>query len=126
MLTYLNTKGNIMDTTAMYHRNHTNAEDLLIAAGIHESTWGVSIIEAETRGHFAAAQTLDADDWFSCACGKLDGHIEKDGDGGPKDKQLNELGVWFSVCVRDNFFIEAATTLIAIEARSIALLNETA
>ena len=109
------------------------AHKLLFENKLHESHWGLRIIEAEINGKFTYLDEDDASKWMSCACGKLDEHIERNktmrggaGFGSPKDEELFSLGEDFSVYVdEDSFeFYHAANMLIGIEKRSIELLKE--
>tara|TARA_B110000240_G_scaffold178700_1_gene208328 strand:+ start:533 stop:841 length:309 start_codon:yes stop_codon:yes gene_type:complete len=100
-----------------------NAEDSLIAAGLHESTWGVSIIKAQKSG-FTEKDCINAGEWTTCACGKVDRHVEMVSDDyGPLDQELNDLGIDFAKYVGEDRVRDAAYALIAIEKRSIELLN---
>ena len=100
------------------------AHKLLIEANLDKSYWGVKIIKAEIIGYFTISDLLGSACWFTCACGKLDDHIERDEkDGNPKDNDLNAYGLDFHYSVTRNQFFEAALFLIKIEKRSIKLLR---
>jgi hypothetical protein len=112
------------------------AHKLLFENNLHESHWGLRIIEAELNGKFTYLDEVHASKWMSCACGKLDAHIERNVNktigarisvaGSPKDEELFSLGEDFSVFVDEDSlgFYHAARMLILIEKRSIELLKE--
>jgi hypothetical protein len=114
-----------------------HAHALLVKEGLDRSVWGKRIIKAELRGNFTQDVEWRADEWMSCACGKLDAHIKRDADYAPTDKKLNKLGIDFSEWIDSDFnthsfsssegvhdqFHGAAITLVAIEKRSIELLS---
>ena len=128
MFTYLNTKGNIM----LY------ANDLLVKEGLDKTVWGLRIIAAEKLGKFDYDTHDLSDYWTSCACGELDDHIKRHVDSSPIDKALRKVGFEFaewidadfdidyfeSDCGIQNQFHGAAVSLVAIEKRSIELLEE--
>jgi hypothetical protein len=98
------------------------AKAILAKAQLQFTYWGEEIIRAEERGVFNETVKGLSSKWTTCACGKADRHIPyKDNGDGPLDKNLNDLGMTFCNNVCDNSFAEAATTLIAIEKRSIEL-----
>jgi hypothetical protein len=103
---------------------------LLFENNLHESHWGKRIIAAEINGFWDKSDYRAAGAWFSCACGKLDDHIERIGNV-PVDDKLKMLGHRFSMWVDEKLplctlrdFFRAAETLVAIEKRSIELLEE--
>jgi hypothetical protein len=103
------------------------AKDILIKAGLEKSTWGAHIIIAERDGGFSEEQQDLSAQWITCACGEVDRYVKfLSSDQGPEDRRLHELGLWFTEHVCNNKFVKAATVLIEIEERSIALLLETA
>jgi hypothetical protein len=113
------------------------AHKLLFENNLHESHWGLRIIYAELDGGFDDDDECDASQWLSCACGKLDDHIEVVPEGtnkapnSPIDRILFTLGNDFANAVEENpdrsenvcQFYESAQILIKIEARSIELLK---
>jgi hypothetical protein len=114
------------------------AHKLLFENNLHQSHWGLRIIAGEIKGRFSEVDIFDSNQWMSCACGKLDGHIEREkgikNKGCPKDRTLFLLGHDFndyvhfvptSETISNGQFYRAARTLIAIEQRSIELLVST-
>jgi hypothetical protein len=124
------------------------AHKLLFENNLHESHWGLRIIEAEIKGYYPEIDKIDSESWLSCACGKLDRHVKTNMNdmtmdvGAPLDFTLRSLGVKFDrlIDITDYIFIGgkriiftydyttfycAAETLVAIEKRSIELLEET-
>jgi hypothetical protein len=116
------------------------AHKLLFENNLHESHWGLRIINAEDIGKFTWMDTRDASKWVTCACGKIDVHIERRPygnyamGGSPKDSLLLDWGNDFSDYVDEDvawleldeyaeFFI-AAEILVKIQARSIELFKE--
>ena len=99
------------------------AEEVLVKAGYDQSHWGIIIIKAEMEDGFGGHNDNNAGNWMSCACGKLDGHIERDAEDRPMDKKLQELGIGFYNSITSNQYLLAALTLIKIEKRSIELLR---
>ena len=98
------------------------AKEVLAEAGLDQSHWGIRIIEAELRGFFTIADEHASGNWMSCACGRLDDHIERDPEyGEPEDQELNEYGIKFYNAVTCNDFLEAALSLIKIVKRSMEL-----
>jgi hypothetical protein len=112
--------------THMAMKVKLSARELLVNAGLDKSVWGLDIIKAAELGRVTYEMKQDAQCWSSCACGKLDAHIQKTSDGEPEDYELRRLGYEFSKCARQDRIVDAAETLIAIEARSIELFNEVA
>ena len=123
------------------------AHKLLFENKLHESHWGLRIIDAEIKGYYQEIDKIDSESWLSCACGKLDRHIKTNMNdmtmdvGAPLDRILRKLGVRFDRLIdnSDFNFIEgqrmifthdytifycAAETLVAIEKRSIELMKE--
>jgi hypothetical protein len=114
------------------------ANDLLVKEGLDRSVWGFRIIAAEKLGKFDYEVEDLAGYWMSCACGELDEHIKKNGDGSPIDETLRKVGLEFAEWIDADFdedyvvlcngiqnqFHGAAVSLVAIEKRSIELLKE--
>lgn len=98
------------------------AKQYLIDKGLADSHWGKRIIEAEERGEFDVTDQDDAEDWVSCACGRLDG-VARGPYGEPVDKPLRRRGMTFHECVAMDEFMGAAQTLVAIERRAAELLS---
>jgi hypothetical protein len=101
-------------------------KELLVNEGLDQTVWGRIIIIAAFVNYFNADDKDKANGWFSCACGNLDGHIEKNDDGAPEDAVLLSLGLRFSdIVLREPCdAYGAAETLVAIEKRSIELLSK--
>tara|TARA_R110000851_G_scaffold25687_1_gene73674 strand:+ start:1398 stop:1715 length:318 start_codon:yes stop_codon:yes gene_type:complete len=101
------------------------AEDILIKAGLDKSLWGDRIIVAEQDGGFSEHIKDLSAQWTTCACGKVDRHVEMISEAiGPMDKKLHQLGILFTEQVCEHKFKRAALILTQIEERSIELLNE--
>tara|TARA_R110000782_G_scaffold10750_10_gene33287 strand:- start:497 stop:817 length:321 start_codon:yes stop_codon:yes gene_type:complete len=100
------------------------AEEVLVESGLSYSHWGSILIDAEAIGFFTSESKEASSTWMSCACGKLDDHIEREGPyGSPVDYELRRLGNSFYQLVDCDDFLEAALTLVKIEKRSIELLR---
>ena len=105
------------------------AHKLLFESNLHKSHWGLRIIAAESNGYYEKKDTAAASSWFSCACGKLDGHIARNMLGVPLDDDLRRLGNMFDIWVANHHrissrFLHAAEYLVAIENRSLELMKE--
>ena len=114
------------------------AHKLLHKNNLHNSHWGLRIIAAENLGEFTDEDESLASLWISCACGKLDSHVQINSNGEPEDTLLSNLGVEFSDWVKvipdgwligitnnvNDEFHGAAVTLVQIEQRSLELLKE--
>ena len=100
------------------------AKQLLEKAGLSETHWGKSIIRAEKNDGFNVWDKEFAADWTTCACGKQDPRIPREGRGSPVDPTLFELGVSFSGQVDFDQILAAAETLIRIEKRATEVLEE--
>ena len=108
------------------------SEVILKEHNLHDTHWGKIIINAEKLNSFSYDEVEEAKEWKSCACGKLDNHIERYGnecnehlEGAPVDDKLQWLGMEFESVVEDNNFVQSAICLIGIETRSKELLMET-
>ena len=101
-----------MKYTAQFLKDH----------GLHGTYWGKAIIKAEIKGEFSKHHNLMANDWPTCACGKNDPRL-MDGDDGPYDSELRELGLDFGLYIDDDDFFAAASCLLSIEKRAITLLQ---
>lgn len=100
------------------------AKQLLEEAGLSETYWGQIITEAEKLGGFTLWDRKYANQWTTCACGKQDPRIPREGRGSPVDPTLFELGVSFSEQVYFDQILATAETLIKIEKRAIEVLEE--
>jgi hypothetical protein len=112
------------------------AHKLLFENNLHHSYWGLLIIAAEKLGKFTRDTERLSEQWPSCACGKLDNHVKRNTEGAPEDGALLMLGMEFSQWVNvtgydgtayvglHGKFHGAAVSLVAIEKRSIELLEE--
>jgi hypothetical protein len=103
------------------------AKKLLVEAGLDKTHWGARIIYAEEVEFTTEDDKEDAADWITCACGRQDPRIEKQGDGlnQPKDRELVSLGLRFNESIYDNDMAYAATLLISIEERAAIVLAKT-
>lgn len=96
----------------------STAYDILKRERLLNSKWGRRIAAAERRGYFTNSMKDKAGNWFSCACGDMDKHIERTSLGAPLDPILLFAGQDFYYYVNHNEFVNAAGTLWAIEERS--------
>jgi hypothetical protein len=101
------------------------AKEVLVEAGLDKFHWGIIIIKAEMGDGFEDDEDSAAGSWMSCACGKLDDHVERGEDGEPLDERLYELGLNFHDYVACNEYLGAALTLVEIHDRSIDLFLDT-
>tara|TARA_R110000851_G_scaffold34260_3_gene91098 strand:+ start:201 stop:521 length:321 start_codon:yes stop_codon:yes gene_type:complete len=101
------------------------AHALLVKEKLDQSVWGERIIAAEGNNNvFRPNDRSCANAWMSCACGKIDTHIEREQSScAPKDRKLYDLGLLFTQQVNGSRAFGAAVTLIKIEKRSIELLR---
>jgi hypothetical protein len=101
------------------------AHALLVKEKLDQSNWGKRIIAAEGNNNdFQPSDRTCANSWMSCACGKLDAHIEREKYGdAPEDRKLYDLGLLFTQQVNGSRAYGAAVSLIKIEKRSIELLT---
>ena len=66
-----------------------------------------------------------AGSWVTCACGNQCDVIERRPiNGVPKDEELFNLGMWFSVSIDNKDIEKAKETLLKIEKRSAELINQ--
>jgi hypothetical protein len=112
------------------------AHGLLVENRLEDTYWGKKIIAAEENGWFYTVDCHESGEWFSCACGQLDEHVDRNDSGVPLDAELENEGCDFSDYVNGpiwstgddgklvSSFYLAAECLIRIEKRSIELLSE--
>jgi hypothetical protein len=97
--------------------------------------WNKFLENAIRRKSPMDSDTLDdvidrSQNWVTCACGNqcsiIPRHKDDDyeDDDAPIDEELNQLGVQFYECVKDQYWVEAKMTLKDIEARSATLIHE--
>lgn len=67
---------------------------------------------------------LLADSWVTCACGRQCEIIPRGDTGEPADRELWELGIYFSQSIHERERDEAIATLQKIEERSAFLIAE--
>lgn len=103
----------------------TLTHQTLVDARIAKTSWGRRIIRAEARGAFTGDAKEDANNWTTCACGKQDPRLLGGMARRPMDYDLRQLGYDFGYQVRNDNFLGAARTLIAIEDRAGFLLRTT-
>ena len=102
-----------------------HAANALHIWNLNNTDWGKRIIEAERCGRFKEIDKELANDWVTCACGKITADIPRNKEmNSPLDDQLDLLGVYFYQHVTNNDFLKAAETLINIEDRAQEVVNE--
>ena len=100
------------------------AKKILTKANLQNTYWGKIIILAEAgKSRFTLNQARKADDWCTCACGRLTHDIPRNlptelTESWPLDEDLYSLGVKYNACIGDDRPIEAAKVLVAIEDRA--------
>lgn len=96
----------------------------LQAAGVLATVWGKILIEAAKRGDFTDAESNLAANWVTCACGRVAAEISVNDIGKPLDHLLSNYGANFSQAIDRNQPINAARSLVLIEARAIELTEQ--
>ena len=103
----------------------SDTKQILTKAGLQDSHWGKIILEAENRGNFTEDDADKAQEWVTCACGKVNSDIERHIDGIPVDITLGDLGEDFAKIVGMNMveyrYKRAANTLVEIEQRALVV-----
>lgn len=94
------------------------AKQVLKEAGLAKSHWGKRIIDAEERGEFTQQDRIEAENWVTCACGKVTVDIPRHDVGSPIDTKLLWLGLDFDHAVDSHRFTSASKTLVEIEKRA--------
>jgi hypothetical protein len=95
------------------------ARDYLELKGFDQTYWGSVIIAAEKRRGFTEDEDECALSWVTCACGSVTSDIPRNEESKPYDEELFDSGGLFSELVSGDAFLEAAQTLVRIEARAI-------
>ena len=102
--------------------------EILTAAGLEREFWGKQILAADKRGYATKKDKELAEDWPTCACGKLDKRLPRDADGAPCDSMLRYWGGDFADCFTFRFdMTRAAELLVQInrkEAKVLAGMGE--
>ena len=95
---------------------------MLRDARLLTSRWGKRILAAEREGSFSTNLRREAGQWTTCACGDHAPLIPVNDSGRPLDPELQSLGVEFSTNVDMDQFLQAAQTLVTIEARAFKVV----
>jgi hypothetical protein len=88
--------------------------------GLSDTVWGkrIGLVSRSGGLGFPTLHLKEANDWFTCACGRTSRDIPTNYEEIPIDDVLAELGRLFSVAVAANNVVDAARILVKIERRA--------
>ena len=99
--------------------------EILTAAGLENEFWGLRILAADKRGYATKKDKELAEEWPTCACGRLDLRIPRDEDGAPCNSMLRYWGGDFADCFTFRFdMTRAVELLVKINRREAKVLAE--